>query len=172
MGWGGYHNGLSRVFKVRRVWSDNDSSNSNWLSCSTSYQNILWQVWDSIQWHYSYRPKKGGYYLTFNNASQVRGRPLPRPDFIVESSGELLTDKLQVYKDESSEYISPFIKTLTAIDPLEMSTFLNCAMSFLQFCENGWPKIRRIHEIWINEKHEYLAKELRNYLSSLSQNSP
>jgi len=43
--------------------------------------------------------KRGTYSLDFYNASQVRGRPLPTPDFIIESSGELLTDKLQAYKD-------------------------------------------------------------------------
>lgn len=110
--------------------------------------------------------KVGEYSLNFHNASQVRGRPLPTPDFIIESSGELLTDKLQVYKDDKSfAYFSPFLKTLTAIDPPKMSEFINCAIKFLEFRENRWPEIRRIHDIWVDEKHEYLAKELRKYLS-------
>ncbi len=108
----------------------------------------------------------GEFLLDFHNASQVRGQPLLTPDFIIESSGELLTDKLQAYKDDKSlAYFSPFFKTLAMIDPSKMSIFVNNAITFLEFCENRWPEIKRIHDIWIGEKHEYLAKELRKYLS-------
>jgi len=46
-----------------------------------------------------------------------------------------------------------------------MSTFINYAITFLEFSESRWPEIKRIHDIWVDEKHEYLAKELRKYLS-------
>ncbi|MCK9442391.1 MAG: hypothetical protein M0Q13_13355 [Methanothrix sp.] len=109
--------------------------------------------------------KRGNYSLTFHNASQVRGKTLPKPDFIIESSGELLTDKLQVYKDdESFACYTPFFKTLAEIDRFEMSAFIDYTQKFLEFRKNRWPRIRRIHDIWIDEKHEYLAKELREYL--------
>jgi len=108
----------------------------------------------------------GAYSLDFHNASQVRGQPLLTPDFIIESSGELLTDKLQAYKDDKSfAYFSPFLKTLTVIDPFKMSTFVKYAITFLNFSDSRWPEIKRIHDIWVDEKHEYLAKELRKYLS-------
>ena len=93
--------------------------------------------------------KKGAYSLDFHNASQVRERPLPTPDFIIESSGELLTDKLQVFRDDKSfAYFSPFFKTLDAIDTLRLSTFINNSIAFLEFRQNGWPEIKRVHDIW------------------------
>ena len=110
--------------------------------------------------------EKGEFSLVFHNASQVRGRPLPIPDFFIESSGELLTDKLKAYKDETSfACLSPFLKTFIAIDPPKMSAFITHAINFLEFRKNRWPGIQRIHDIWIKEKYEYLAKELRKYLS-------
>jgi hypothetical protein len=106
------------------------------------------------------------YSLEFNNASQVRGRPLPTPDFVIESSGELLTDKVQVYESGlSSKYLPPFIKTVITMDPVQLSNFISRAIKFKTFSKNEWPKIRRIQELWINEKHDYLAKELQKYLS-------
>lgn len=100
----------------------------------------------------------------FLNASTI-SNPMPTPDFVMEASGELLADKMQACKNgKLPKNFSPFLKTMNLMDLEMMADFAKSTARFLYFRKEKWPEIRRINELWINEKYEYLEKEMRKYL--------
>jgi len=63
--------------------------------------------------------------LDFHNASNIRVRPLPTPDFVIEVSGELLTDKMQACENgKLPENFSPFLKTMGIMEFEMMDNFI------------------------------------------------
>ncbi|MFK4304700.1 hypothetical protein ABH892_004867 [Paenibacillus sp. RC254] len=109
--------------------------------------------------------------IDIENASLVS--PENEADFYIETSGELLTEKLQSFDSETHWFIPPpFFQGLWGMgDPTDPQSsyekfdkFKQNVISFLYKTENDWPRTRRINELWINENYEYLAQEIRKIL--------
>ncbi|OME34921.1 hypothetical protein [Paenibacillus odorifer] len=109
--------------------------------------------------------------IDIENASLVS--PENEADFYIETSGELLTEKLQPYNSETHWYIPPpFFRGLWGMgDPSDPQSgyekfdiFKKNVISFLHTTKNEWPRIRRINELWHHENHEYLVQEVRKVL--------
>jgi len=101
--------------------------------------------------------------LEFQNAHHVAGEVSA---FYIECSGELLTEKLR--KRDSlqpgEDMLAPFIKAYMAMGQERYVEFKSRCIGFLTYCEKLWPSIRRVNELWLNESHHFLRKELRKKL--------
>lgn len=109
--------------------------------------------------------------IKIENATLVS--PENEADFYIETSGELLTEKLQPFNSETHWYIPPpFFQGLWAMDDPsnpqssyeKFDKFKQHVMRFLYMIKNDWPRIRRINELWHHENHEYLVQEIRKVL--------
>ena len=109
--------------------------------------------------------------MSFENATEV---PMQNPDYYIEISGELLTEKIRPFdKDEDEFQLPPFFKSMNSMggfkessDENAFSRFSNNYMRFLCFIKSDWPFVRRIHELWTSGNHNYLAQQMRDYLPS------
>jgi len=101
---------------------------------------------------------------------------MQKPDYYVEVSGELLTSKIRPFDAEKDEFLlSPFFNTLQAMrsasensdDKIEtFSKFNRDFLEFLNFIDTEWPFVRRLHELWLSGKHEFLVKQMKDRLPS------
>lgn len=74
--------------------------------------------------------------LEFLNASIMRSNPMPVPDFVMEASGELLTDKMQACENgELPENFSPFLKTMDLMELDMMREFAKSTGHFFALQE-------------------------------------
>ncbi|HHY93427.1 MAG TPA: hypothetical protein GX513_00220 [Firmicutes bacterium] len=107
-------------------------------------------------------PKLGTWRFEFYNAQVVSDA---EPDFYVESSGELLTAKVQPYEGDAvrMSFIAPFFHS--ALWPMgeRYHEFKARTISFLGKI-GDWPRVRRINELWREGKHQFLAQEVHRYL--------
>jgi hypothetical protein len=106
--------------------------------------------------------KKATTAYEFKNASEVNET---EPNYYLEVSAELLTDKLR--KFEGGKYVwspPPFFQALWAMGEEAYSKFKERTLQFLHMSENDWPAVRRINELWINGQTQYLAAEVHKYL--------
>ena len=88
------------------------------------------------------------------------------PEYYIEVGGEILTDKLQKYnKDKIPMLPPPFFYTFNAMELENYQMFKNRVIDFTNFIKNDWPNIRRINDLWLNRKYEYIAKEVWKYFS-------
>lgn len=107
--------------------------------------------------------------ISFENATEV---PMQDPDYYIEISGELLTEKIRPFNKTEDEFqLPPFFKSMNSMGGLRelsdenaFSKFANNYMDFLHFIKSDWFYIRRIHELWISGNHNYLAQQMRHYL--------
>ena len=106
--------------------------------------------------------------ITFENATEVE---MQEPNYYIEVAGELLTSKIRSFEKGEDDYqLPPFFNALNAMgsnrkDEAEtFSKFNRDYLIFLDFIENGWPFIRRLHEIWLSDNHEFLAEQMRDKL--------
>src|SRR5699024_9867071 len=91
--------------------------------------------------------------MSFENASEV---PMQDPDYYIEISGELLTEKIRPFDKAKDEFrLPPFFKSMNSMggfgEPGDVNTFSKFAnnyMQFLDFIKRDWPFVRRIHELW------------------------
>jgi len=110
--------------------------------------------------------------IHFENAVRLDPQNIDVGDvgYYIEVSGELLTSKIRPFNNEKDEYQPPpFFKTLWAMDNEKhesFSKFKSSVLQFLYFTKNDWPFIRRIHELWLSKKYEYLPTQMREYLPS------
>lgn len=109
--------------------------------------------------------------ITFENATEV---DMQEADYYIEVSGELLTSKIRPFEKGKDDYLlPPFFNALHAMsgdnrkNGNEGETFLKFNrdyLTFLEFIENGWPFIRRLHEIWLLDNHKFLSEQMRGKL--------
>lgn len=107
--------------------------------------------------------------ISFRNAAVVE---MTDPDFYIEISGELLTSKIRPYVKEQDDFqFPPFFNSLNSMGSIDekywgesFSRFKRNYLDFLLFIENDWPFLRRLHEIWLSDNHEFLPAQMRNRL--------
>ena len=107
--------------------------------------------------------------MSFDNATEV---PVQDPDYYIEISGELLTEKIRPFDKAKDEFpLPPFFKSMNSMggfrepgDENAFSKFANNYIEFLHFIKSDWPYVRRIHELWTSGNHNYLAQQMRDYL--------
>lgn len=92
------------------------------------------------------------------------------PDFLIEVSGELLTEKIRDYTGNVDMYISPFIKNMANFssngDEIKFIKYKNNVTKFRTSIQKNWSIIKRINELWINRNYKYLPNELHKLLNS------
>ncbi|WP_312635135.1 SEC-C metal-binding domain-containing protein, partial [Oscillibacter sp.] len=83
----------------------------------------------------------------------------------------ILTSKIRPFEKGKDDYqLPPFFNALNAMgdtkrDEAEtFSKFNRDYLTFLNFIDNGWPFIRRLHEIWLSDNHQFLAEQMRDQL--------
>lgn len=109
--------------------------------------------------------------IDFKNAEEVQ---VQEPDYYIEVSGELLTSKIRPYLIDEDEFqLPPFFKAFNAMAGFTQRNdngdnaflrFNRDYLQFLEFSEKEWPYLRRLHEIWLNGNHEFLAAQMRDRL--------
>lgn len=101
--------------------------------------------------------------LNINNCTSIN--KVEKYDYAIEVSGELPTMKLYTYKDfQNSGYVlTPFMRLLSIFDHEKHSNF-GSLIPFLRSISERWPLIRRINELFFNEKWILLEKELKKYV--------
>ena len=122
-----------------------------------------------ISGEFHQNPDAPQFAMSFENATEV---PMQDPDYYIEISGELLTEKIRPFDKAKDEFPLPsFFKSMNSMggfgEPSDESTFSKFAnnyMEFLDFIKTDWPFVRRIHELWTSGNHNYLAQQMRDYL--------
>ncbi|MDT9023324.1 metal-binding protein, partial [Rossellomorea sp. YC4-1] len=87
-----------------------------------------------------------------------------KPDFLIEVSGELLTEKIRPYNENDETYLSPFFKNGIFSMGDNIGEFKRRTIHFLHKIENDWPIVKRINELWYDGNHAYLPKEIHKLL--------
>ncbi|KAF6601846.1 metal-binding protein [Bacillus velezensis] len=142
--------GITRI-KVQLGWLDKYPVRIRCGNCKISiYGNVYLDQ------------KNAGYSIKLKNVNPLD--PGQLPDFIVEVSGELLTDKIRIYTESKSDVFSPFFKNGVFVMGENIEHFKRSTLLFLYKIDNEWPIVKRINELWFNESHGYLRKELHNVL--------
>ena len=107
----------------------------------------------------------------FNNAELVNETT---PQFYLEGSGELLVPKPMPINDFSDTMQPPpFFRNLWAMgesgDELAVDSyniFRNNIEQMIYLIGNDWPSVRRINELIINKKYNYLGEQLLGYFEN------
>ena len=109
-------------------------------------------------------PDEGTFGFDFQNADVSQET---RPQFYIEASGELLTDKQRPIRDEEELAFAstPFIQNFQLIGN-DIVKFTSRTAQFLNYIENEWPRIRRINELWLQGDRSYLSSEVNKLLSA------
>jgi hypothetical protein len=106
--------------------------------------------------------------MYFENAKELNYENVKTIDFYIEISGELLTLKIRSFDKKQDEYqVPPFFNTLWSMDDENHETFSRFkenVLQFLYFIRHDWPFVRRLHELWIAGRTEYLAEQMKEYL--------
>ena len=107
----------------------------------------------------NYDQKNIDYHLSFKNALRVDET---QAEYYVEISGELLTKKVEnCKKGEPPLYTPPFFESLWKMGNENYDLFKKSTLQFNCFIKEKWPKLRRINELYFNNKKEYLVEELK-----------
>jgi hypothetical protein len=107
-------------------------------------------------------PHKATARYEFPNAKQIDDAI---PKFYLEVSGEFVTDKLRDYKGGRFVWSPPpFFQAIWEMGHDRNAEFKRKTVQFLQFARQDWPKVKRINELWLSGKHNYLPKEVAHYL--------
>lgn len=106
----------------------------------------------------------------FINAKQLDyekdKRAVANAKYYLEISGELPTIKARdTVGGEIPELITPFIRAFSEMENGGLEKFQRIT-SFIGNYKVRWPKVRRVNELWLNGKEEYLRAELRPMLPS------
>ena len=112
--------------------------------------------------------EKAKFSISFENAKELNYKDVKNTDFYIEISGELLTSKIRRYENQDDMYqLPPFFNAKRSMDDKGkelFSMFKDDVLQFLWFRKHDWPFIRRLHELWISGRTEYLAEQMREYL--------
>ncbi|PKH10544.1 metal-binding protein, partial [Planomicrobium sp. MB-3u-38] len=106
--------------------------------------------------------QNGGYSINLKNVTTFK--EAKNPDYLIEVSGELLTEKIRPYIEELDTLFSPFFKNGIFSMGESIGEFKQRTNRFLDKIENEWPTIKRINELWFNGNHNYLPKEIHRLL--------
>lgn len=113
--------------------------------------------------------ENAGYNIEFNDCDVLLYEEGMHIDFYIEVSGELLTAKIRPYNKGNDEYLpSPYLNSFRAMDIYGDESFLefNKNMNqFIDFIKHDWSFIRRIHDLWLDGKQNYLSDQMRNHLT-------
>jgi hypothetical protein len=88
-----------------------------------------------------------------------------QPDYYLEVSGELLTERLKRY--EGGPYVwspPPFFQALSFMGQDRYLEFKKRTLQFLYMCKNDWPTVRRVNELWVSSQADFLVAEVRKFL--------
>src|SRR5271157_658310 len=99
----------------------------------------------------------------FHNGKETESTE--QPDYYLEVSGELLTEKLKKY--EGGPYVwspPPFFQALSLMGEGRYSSFKERTLQFLYMCKNDWPTVRRVNELWLSSQADFLVAEVRKFL--------
>jgi len=109
-------------------------------------------------------PTEGTFRFEFSNSQVIEST---RPDYYIEASGELLTEKLQPYigPDDVPYITPPFFNSFFAMGHENYLQFAGKTGEFLHRCKKDWPKVRRVLELWLSGRFEFLKEEIGRYLS-------
>jgi hypothetical protein len=106
--------------------------------------------------------KRPGLRYEIQNASQIDEID---PEFYIEASGELLTQKLSRLPGGPFAWSPPpFFQSLWAMGNSQYLEFKRQTLQFLHFCKNEWPTVRRVNELWLSGQNQYLAAQVGKYL--------
>lgn len=106
-------------------------------------------------------------FVNLKNVTLVDGKE--NPDFILEVSGELLTEKIRDYTGGIDTLFSPFIKTMMMFnsngkDETEFMKYKSNVIKFLNATKNEWSTVKRVNELWLEQNYKYLPSELHKKL--------
>jgi hypothetical protein len=107
--------------------------------------------------------EEGTFNFEFSNCTSVSNDDTPK--YYIEASGELLTEKLQLLEKDYFYSLPPFFITSDQMGNENFKRFSGNIKGFLHLVKNDWPRVRRINELWLSGKTEYLAKEVLVILS-------
>lgn len=105
----------------------------------------------------------GGYSIKLKNVTSTKR--IEKPDYLIEVSGELLTEKMRLYTEESDAFFSPFLKNGVVFMGEKIGEFKHHTNQFLHKIEDEWPTVKRINELWFDGNYQYLPKEIHKLLN-------
>lgn len=101
--------------------------------------------------------------LKFENSKLIN--PQSNIDYFVESSTELLTNKLKTFENGIEILMpTPFIRAIMKMASEEYNEFRARILKSVAFIKNEWIFVRRINELYLNSQNKYLVKEVKRYL--------
>jgi hypothetical protein len=103
--------------------------------------------------------------LELQNATEL---DQAEPSFYIEASGELLTEKLRRVEGTIPKEFSPFIAATQAMGVESYEAFKTSTLAFLDLIKTQAHVLRRIHELWVNGKHDFVVREVRDHLPAES----
>jgi hypothetical protein len=107
--------------------------------------------------------QRGTTHYEFHNASETEARP--KPDYYLEISGELPTDKIRPWEGDDFVWSPPpFFQSFWGMGHENYEVFKSKTLTFLARSKELWPKVRRINELWNAGQTQYLASEIHKYL--------
>ncbi|KQL47787.1 MULTISPECIES: hypothetical protein [Bacillus] len=142
---------ITRI-KVQLGWLDNYPVR---IKCGNCNISIFGNV--------SLDQENAGFSINFKNVTPLES--IGKPDYLIEVSGELLTEKMRPYTGDMDTFFSPFFKNGVFSMGENIGNFKQSTIHFLHKIENEWPTVKRINELWFNENHTYLPKEIHKILN-------
>jgi len=106
--------------------------------------------------------QNAGYSIKLKNVTLLED--IGNPEYLIEVSGELLTEKMRPYSEDEDTFLTPFFKNGLFSMGENVGEFKQSTMHFLHKIENDWPTVKRINELWFNGNHTYLPKEIHKLL--------
>ncbi|MBY0144322.1 metal-binding protein [Neobacillus niacini] len=103
-----------------------------------------------------------GYSIKLKNVTPLE--EIGKPDYLIEVSGELLTEKMRPYTGDIDTLFSPFFKNGVFSMGENIEKFKERTIRFLHKIEYEWPTVKRINELWFNGNHTYLPKEIHKLI--------
>jgi hypothetical protein len=105
---------------------------------------------------------KGTTHFEFSNAENISEAD---PEFYLEISSELVTDKLRSYSGGPFTWSPPpFFQGIWGMGQERYAAFKERTLQFLHLVQHDWPTVKRINELWLNGQHQYLQDEIGRYL--------
>lgn len=109
----------------------------------------------------------GTYDITFTNAQ--RWQEDPSAAYYLESSSEFITQKLVAYSDGLDERISPYMRASQDVGFSNFPLMMTLINTVWQRSEDGWPRLRRIPQLYHAGSMDFLANELKHYIGNNPQ---
>jgi hypothetical protein len=106
-----------------------------------------------------------GYSIKLKNVTPLED--IGKPDYLIEVSGELLTEKMRPYYEGIDNFFTPFFKNGVFSMGENIGNFKERTLHFLHKIEYEWPTVKRINELWFNGNHIYLPKEIHKLLNRI-----